>query len=131
MTVYRIEFHPDWSVPPITIDFSDRPAADQAVTNHALPYLKTTLTKKGRPELADCFFHLNRDMAYGQFVHMNLGEGKGARFCPAKLTPTDLDPDLCGDTWDDDVCALEPGHDGDHQNDYATASWHNAFSPNR
>jgi hypothetical protein len=129
MSTYRIEFGPAWPVPPVTVDYSDRAKADLAVAEHAIPYLKPALAEKGRPELADCFFHLDQDMAFGQFIHVDLAGGKGARFCPARLTPTDLDPDICGDAYDDEVCELDPGHDGDHQNGHATVGWANNYAP--
>ncbi len=102
MPTYRIDFDPTWKIPPVTVDYSDRQKADRTVAEHATPYLKQVLTEKGRPELADCVFQLDEDMAFGQFVHMNLAEGKGARFCPARLLPTDLAPGICGDLNDDE-----------------------------
>ena len=130
MTTYRIEFGPSWPVPPITVDFTDRNAAARQVAEHAIPYLRPVLVDKGRAELADCFFHANRALTVGTFMTVDLAGQSATRFCPARLAPTDLDPDICGDTWDDDVCELEPRHDGNHQNGYATASWANAFARN-
>ncbi|CAM5618652.1 hypothetical protein [Streptomyces aurantiogriseus] len=84
---YRIEFGPAWPVPPITVDFTDRTQADRMVTAHAMPYLRTKLEELGRPEFADCFFHTDRDLTVGQFMWLDLAGGRGARFCPARLTP--------------------------------------------
>lgn len=86
MTDYRVEFGPDWPVPPITVDFTDRGAAINAVTEHALPHLRTALAEKGRPELADCFFRTDRELTEGSFMWINLAEGVSALFCPARLT---------------------------------------------
>ena len=123
MTSYRIEFGPAWPVPPITVDFTDRTAATRAVAEHAIPHLTPKLTEMGRPEFADCFFRTNGELTVGEFMWLDLAAGRGARFCPARLTPLDsIDDDICGDQFDD-VCVDEPGHDGDHMNEYATASW--------
>jgi hypothetical protein len=127
-TAYRIEFGPAWPVPPITVDFTDYSEAIRTVTEHAIPHLKPALAEAGRPELADCFFRTDRELTEGSFMWLNLAEGMSAQFCPARLTPTDLDPDICGDTNDDEVCELEAGHSGDHQNGYATVGWPNAFA---
>ncbi|MCW7941635.1 hypothetical protein AAW14_06205 [Streptomyces hygroscopicus] len=129
-TTYRVEFGPAWPVPPITIDFTDRDAAARQIAEHAIPHLRPVLAEKGRPELADCFFHFDEDGEFGQFVYFDLAGGKGARFCPARLTAVeDVDDDVCGDLNDDEVCTLEPGHDGDHLNGYATVGWPNAATP--
>ncbi|MEV5236429.1 hypothetical protein [Streptomyces pseudogriseolus] len=127
MTTYRIEFGPAWPVPPITVDFTDRSAAARQVAEHAIPYLRPVLAEKGRPELADCFFHTDRALTGGQFMWLDLAGEKAARFCPARLTPTDLDPDICGDQNDDEVCDLDPGHDGDHCANVAVG-WANRFA---
>ncbi|MGA5372341.1 hypothetical protein ACPCSD_14835 [Streptomyces griseoincarnatus] len=87
MTTYRIEFGPAWPVPPITVDFTDRSAAARQVAEHAIPYLRPVLAEKGRPELADCFFHTDRALTGGQFMWLDLAGEKAARFCPARLTP--------------------------------------------
>ncbi|WP_043493774.1 hypothetical protein [Streptomyces viridosporus] len=131
-TVYRIEFGPAWPVPPITVDFADRNAAARQVAEYAIPYLRPVLAAKGHPEMADCFFRTDRDLTVGEFVYLDLSGGEtglsaGARFCPARLTPTDLDPEICGDEYDADVCDLEPGHDGDHCAD-ATVGWTNRYA---
>jgi len=126
-TVYRIEFGPAWPIPPITVDFADRNEADRAAAEHAIPHLRPVLEEKGRPELADCFFQTDRDLTVGHFMWVDLTAGHGARFCPARLTPTDLDPDICGDGYDGEVCDLEPGHDGDHCAN-ATVGWPNRFT---
>jgi hypothetical protein len=86
MTTYRIEFGPAWPVPSITVDFTDRAAALQSVTEHAIPHLRPALVEKGRPELADCFFRTDRDLTEGSFMWINLAEGVSALFCPARLT---------------------------------------------
>lgn len=86
MTTYRIEFGPAWPVPPITVDFSDRNQAAREVAAHAIPYLKPVLAEQGRPELADCFFHTDRDLTVGQFMWIGLADEKAAKFCPARLT---------------------------------------------
>lgn len=84
---YRIEFGPAWPVPPITVDFTDRNAADRQVAEHAIPHLKAKLAEMGRPELADCFFQADSRLTGGQFVWLSLTEERAARFCPARLTP--------------------------------------------
>ena len=86
-TAYRIEFGPAWPVPPITVDFADRTRAARTVAEHAIPYLTPKLTEMGRPEFADCFFHTNTELTAGQFMWLDLPSGRGARFCPARLTP--------------------------------------------
>lgn len=91
MTTYRIEFGPAWPVPPITVDYSDPNAAARAVAKHAIPHLKTKLTELGRPEFADCFFHTDQERTVGQFMWLDLAAGRGAKFCPARLTPADPD----------------------------------------
>lgn len=131
MTTYRIEFGKvgdTYPVPPITVDFSDPNKAAREVAAHAIPHLTPVLAALGRPELADCFFRTDpADRTYGEFMWLDLAGGKGARFCPARLTPTDLDPDICGDLNDDEVCDRDPGHDGDHCAN-ATVGWANAFA---
>ncbi|MFF0166757.1 hypothetical protein [Streptomyces prasinus] len=86
-TTYRIEFGPAWPVPPVTVDFADRNAADRAVAQHAIPYLRPVLEGKGHPEYADCFFNTDRELKRGAFMWIDLAGGKGAQFCPARLTP--------------------------------------------
>lgn len=86
MTMYRIEFGPAWPVPPITVDFSDANQATRTVAEHAIPYLRPVLAEKGRPELADCFFQTNPELAAGQFMWLDLAGEKAAQFCPARLT---------------------------------------------
>jgi hypothetical protein len=129
MSNYRIEFGPAWPVPPITVDYSDRNAAARTVAEHAIPHLRPALEAKGRPELADCFFHTDRSLTVGAFMTVDLAGESVTRFCPARLTPTDLDPDICGDAHDDEVCELDPGHDGDHLNGHATVGWANNYAP--
>lgn len=85
--LYRIEFGPAWPVPAITVDYSDRNTAARTVAAHAIPHLKQKLAGLGRPEFADCFFHTDRDLTVGQFMWLDLAGGRGARFCPARLTP--------------------------------------------
>lgn len=115
MTTYRIEFGPAWPVPPITVDFADRNAATGAVTEHAIPHLTPVLAEKNRPELSDCFFHADRSLTVGAFMHVDLAGGSVTRFCPARLVPIEVpDDDICGDQFDDEVCDLEPGHEGNH-----------------
>jgi hypothetical protein len=87
MTTYHIEFGPAWPIPPITVDFTDRGAAINAVAEHAIPHLRPLLAAKGRPELADCLFQTNQELTAGQFLWLDLTAGRGARFCPARLTP--------------------------------------------
>lgn len=87
MTAYLIEFGPAWPIPPITVDYSDRTQAARTVAEHAIPHLRPLLAAKGRPELADCFFHTDRDLTVGQFMWLDLADEKAARFCPARLTP--------------------------------------------
>jgi hypothetical protein len=122
MTVYRVEFGPAWPVPPITVDFADRTAATRAVAEHAIPHLTPTLAEKGRLEFADCFFQTDAELTVGQFMWLDLAAGRGARFCPARLTPADDQDDvICGDENDGDWCELEPGHEGHHRAD--TVEW--------
>ena len=87
--IYRIEFGPAWPVPPITVDYSDRTQAARTVAKHAIPYLTPVLAEMGRPEFADCFFHTNQERTVGQFMWLALAAGRGAKFCPARLTPVD------------------------------------------
>ncbi|MDX2765449.1 hypothetical protein [Streptomyces europaeiscabiei] len=86
---HRIEFGPAWPIPPITVDYRDRNAAARQVADHAIPHLKPLLAEKGRPELADCFFHTDRDLTVGQFMWLDLAGERAARFCPARLTAID------------------------------------------
>jgi hypothetical protein len=127
VTVYRIEFGPAWPVPPITLEYTDPNVFHRAVATHAIPHLKPVLAEKGHPEFADCFFRVNRELTAGEFWYVDLLSGGGARFCPARLTPTDLDPDICGDSYDDEVCDLDPGHDGDHCAN-AAVGWPNTYA---
>lgn len=106
---YRVEFGPAWPVPPITVDFTDRPAATRAVAEHAIPHLTPVLAEKGRPELADCFFRTDRDLTEGSFMWLNLAEGMSATFCPARLTAVAPAADTNG--WPGDEHA-EPGTRG-------------------
>ncbi|MGW5640306.1 hypothetical protein [Streptomyces sp. NPDC003832] len=85
--LYRIEFGPAWPVPPITVDYSDRTQAARAVAAHAIPHLTPVLAEKGHPEYADCFFRTDRDLTEGSFLWLDLAGGRGAQFCPARLTP--------------------------------------------
>ncbi|MGV9352338.1 hypothetical protein [Streptomyces misionensis] len=87
MTTYLVEFGPAWPVPPITVDFTDRNAAARQIATHAIPHLKQKLTELGRPEFADCFFRTNSEMTAGEFMWLDLAAGRGAQFCPARLTP--------------------------------------------
>lgn len=87
MTAYRIEFGPAWPVPPLTVDYSDPNQAARQVAEHAIPYLKPVLTEKGRPECADCFFLVDKDRTAGHFMYLDLATDRGARFCPARLSP--------------------------------------------
>jgi hypothetical protein len=131
MTTYRIEFgmvRKTYPVPPITLKRTDPTEFCRAVAVHAIPYLKPVLAEMGRPELAHCFFRHDRDLKVGAFMWVNLAGDQNAQFCTARLTPTDLDPDICGDANDDEVCELEPGHDGDHLNGHATIGWPNRFT---
>ena len=128
MTSYLIEFGPAWPIPPITVDYSDPNQAARTVAKHAVPHLTPKLTEMGRPELADCYFSVSRDRTIGAFMHPDLAAGSVTRFCPARLKPTDLDPDICGDTNDTDVCEQDPGHDGNHLTGDGTVGWPIAFA---
>lgn len=92
MTTYRIEFGPDWPVPPITLEYTDPNVFHRAVAEHAIPHLKPKLAELGRPEFADCFFNVNKELTAGEFMWLDLASGRGARFCPARLTPTATRP---------------------------------------
>ncbi|MCK2144851.1 hypothetical protein MWG58_28840 [Streptomyces sp. WAC00276] len=90
MTTYRIEFGKvgdSYPVPPITVDWTDPNRATREVAEHAIPHLKPVLESLGRPELADCLFRVNGERTYGEFMWLDLVGGRGARFCPARLTP--------------------------------------------
>jgi hypothetical protein len=89
MTTYLVEFGPAWPVPPITVDFTDRNAAARTVAEHAIPYLRPVLAAKGHPEFADCFFRTDRELTVGQFMWLDLAASRGAKFCPARLTPVE------------------------------------------
>ncbi|MFH9389806.1 hypothetical protein OH810_31735 (plasmid) [Streptomyces albidoflavus] len=92
MTTYRIEFGKvgdTYPVPPITVDWTDPNRAAREVAAHAIPHLKPVLESLGRPELADCLFSADRERAYGEFMWLDLAGERGARFCPARLTPVD------------------------------------------
>jgi hypothetical protein len=128
MTTYLVKFGPDWNVPPITVDFTDRTAAARTVTEHAIPYLRPVLAELGRPEFADCFFRTDPELTVGQFMWLDLAASRGAKFCPARLTADVLDNAICGAQYDDEVCDLDPGHDGDHCAN-ATVGWPNAARP--
>lgn len=84
---YRVEFGPAWPIPPITVDFDDRNQAAREIAEHAIPHLRPVLAEKGHPEYADCFFRADRDLTVGEFTFLDFQTGKGARFCPARLTP--------------------------------------------
>jgi hypothetical protein len=86
VTVYRIEFGPAWPVPPITVDYADPNRAAREVAAHAIPHLTPKLAEMGRPEFADCFFQTDTERTVGQFMWLDLDGGRGARFCPARLT---------------------------------------------
>ena len=91
MTTYRIEFGKvgeTYPVPPLTLQFDEINAFCRAVGEHAIPHLRPALIEMGRPELADCLFHMSKDRSRGQFLWLDLAAGKGARFCPVRLTPT-------------------------------------------
>jgi hypothetical protein len=88
-TVYSIEFGKlgdTYPVPPITLPYDDPNDFARAVAKHAIPHLTPVLTEMGHPEYADCFFHFNKDRTMGQFMWLDLLAGKGAQFCPARLT---------------------------------------------
>lgn len=93
MTTYRIEFGKVGDtrpVPPIALDHDDPNTFARAVAEHAIPHLRPTLEKLGRPELADCFFRTDpADPTYGEFMWLDLVGGNGARFCPTRLTPVE------------------------------------------
>jgi hypothetical protein len=90
VTTYRIEFgkvgdtHP---VPELTITEDDPNAFHRAVAAHAIPHLTPVLAEMGHPEYADCFFRVSPDRSMGEFWWLDLVTGKGARFCPARITP--------------------------------------------
>ncbi|MGW1744521.1 hypothetical protein ACWCRD_02665 [Streptomyces sp. NPDC002092] len=90
---YRIEFGPAWPVPPITLEYADPNVFHRAVAAHAIPHLRPILAEKGHPEFADCFFRVNRELTAGEFWYVDLVGGKGARFCPARLTAAEEAPD--------------------------------------
>lgn len=89
---YRIEFGKvgdSYPVPPVTLEHADPNEFARQVAAHAIPYLRPVLTEMGRPELADCFFRTDpKDPSYGDFLWVDLASGRGAQFCPARLTPT-------------------------------------------
>ncbi|MFE7233959.1 hypothetical protein ACFVAF_25480 [Streptomyces sp. NPDC057596] len=90
MTTYCIEFGKvgeTYPVPPITLDHADPNQFARAVAAHAIPHLTPVLAAMGRPELADCFFRTDKELTVGEFMWLDLAGGKGARFCPARLTP--------------------------------------------
>ncbi|GGW81994.1 hypothetical protein [Streptomyces griseoloalbus] len=93
MTTYRIEFGKvgeTYPVPPITLEHTDPNEFARKVAAHAIPYLTPVLAEMGRPELADCFFRVDRnDPTYGDFLWIDLAANKGAQFCPARLTPVE------------------------------------------
>jgi hypothetical protein len=92
MTTYRIEFGKvgeTYPVPELTLAYDDPNVFARAVAEHAIPHLKPVLEELGRPELADCFFHVNPELTCGQFMWLDLVGGNGARFCPARLTAVD------------------------------------------
>lgn len=92
MTTYHIEFGKvgdTYPVPPLTLQFDEINAFYRAVGDHAIPHLRPVLTEMGRPELADCLFHMSKDRSVGQFLWLDLAAGKGARFCPVRLTVTE------------------------------------------
>lgn len=86
MTAYRIEFGPEWPVPAVTVDFTDRATGLRVVEEHAIPHLRPALAAKGRSELADCFFRTDRELTEGSFMWLDLANGVSALFCPARLT---------------------------------------------
>lgn len=86
-TTHLVEFGPAWPVPPVTVDFTDRTTGLRAVAEHAIPHLAPVLAEKGHPEYADCLFRTDRDLTVGEFMWLDLVGGKGARFCPARITP--------------------------------------------
>ncbi|SCF61987.1 hypothetical protein [Streptomyces sp. Ncost-T10-10d] len=91
MTTYRIEFGKVgdiYPVSPLTLPLDEINAFCRQVAEHAIPYLRPVLTEMGRPELADCLFHMNEDRSMGQFLWLDLAAGKGAQFCPARLSAT-------------------------------------------
>jgi hypothetical protein len=91
MTTYRIEFgHVGTTrpVPDLVITEDDPNAFHRAVAAHAIPHLTPVLTEMGHPEYADCLFRVDpADPSYGDFMWISLATGKGARFCPARITP--------------------------------------------
>lgn len=89
MTVYQLEFGKLGAinpVPPLTVETDDINEFHRAVAEHAIPYLTPVLTEMGRPEAADCFFRTNEDRSMGEFMWLDLAGGRGARFCPARIT---------------------------------------------
>ncbi|GAA1887621.1 hypothetical protein GCM10009837_06700 [Streptomyces durmitorensis] len=91
MTTYSLEFGKvgdTYPVPATTITADDENVFHRAVAEYAIPYLKPALEAAGCPELADCFFRVNSDHSYGDFVWLDLPSGKGARFCATRITPT-------------------------------------------
>lgn len=91
MSTYSIEFGKlgdGYPVPPLTVTTDDDNEFHRAVAAHAIPYLRPILEQLGHPEYADCFFNVNRERAYGEFMWLDLVGGQGARFCPARITAT-------------------------------------------
>ncbi|WP_329390123.1 DUF4326 domain-containing protein [Streptomyces sp. NBC_01716] len=91
MATYEIEFGALGGVrpvPPLTVRTTDPNVLNEAVVDHARPYITPALTELGRPELADCLFRTNRQRSMGQFLHLNFATGMAAEFLPARITTT-------------------------------------------
>lgn len=89
MPTYAIEFGAlgnSRPVPPLTIQTDDINDLHRTVAKHAIPYLTPVLAEMGHPQAADCFFRTNDDRTLGEFVWLDLAAGRGARFCPARIT---------------------------------------------
>lgn len=72
-------------VPPVTLPFETKDQFTRAVAQHAIPYLRPALEAIGRPELADCFFRMDKERTVGEFWWIDFQNGAGARFCPARI----------------------------------------------
>ena len=88
MTAYTVTFgkvEDTYPVPTVTLPFEDVNQFTRAVAEHAIPHLRPVLESVGRPELADCFFRMNKDQTLGEFWWVSFQSGEGARFCPARI----------------------------------------------
>lgn len=93
MTTYTVSFGKlgdTYPVPDVNLTADDPNEFARAVAEHAIPHLRPILAELGHPEYADCFFnHSAKNPSYGEFMWLDLVGGKGARFCPARISETD------------------------------------------